>query len=197
MKINSKGSSMYANVTEVDLALAKIYFPILVDMAKAKETLTYSELVEKAKALHPELELVQMAIPVSTGRRLDVVRAFTQDFECPDLSSLVVSKDSGECGSGFTRSFNPEAVRDEVFKYDWSSLKTNFDGFVSAVAEKIKPKKRIKPEEARRLMSDYYQANKNSLPSEIKEFREFLIEMIMEGVSPSDAFLDCIGRISK
>lgn len=188
---------MYVNVTQVDLALATAYFPILVQMAQAKETLTYSQLVEKAKQMYPKNELVQSAIPVSTGRRLDVVRAFTQDFGCPDLSSLVVSKGSGECGSGFTRSFNPEAIREEVFNFDWSSLKTNFDGFVTAVAEKIKPKKRLKPEEARKLMSDYYQANKAQLPSEIKEFREYIIEMISEGISASDAFSDCLSRLTK
>lgn len=188
---------MYVNVTQVDLALATAYFPILVEMAKAKETLTYSQLVEKAKQMYPQNDLVQSAIPVSTGRRLDVVRAFTQDFGCPDLSSLVVSKGSGECGSGFTRSFNPETVREEVFNFDWSSLKTNFDGYVTAAAEKIKPKKRVKPDEARKLMSDYYQAHKGELPSEITEFREYLIEMISEGVSVEDAFTDCQNRIIK
>ena len=186
---------MYVNVTQVDLALAKAYFPILVEMAKAKETLTYSQLVEKAKAIYPQNEIVQTAIPVSTGRRLDVVRAFTQDFGCPDLSSLVVSKGSGECGSGFTRSFNPEAVREDVFGFEWSSLKTNFEGFVASVAEKIKPKKRVKPEEARKLMSDFYLSNKSELPSEIKGFREYLIEMISEGVAVKDAFADCLSRL--
>lgn len=188
---------MYTNVTQVDLALAKAYFPILVEMAKAKETLTYSQLVEKAKAIYPQSELVQSAIPVSTGRRLDVVRAFTQDFGCPDLSSLVVSKGSGECGAGFTRSFNPEAVREDVFGFDWSSLETNFEGFVSAAAAKIKPKKRVKAAEALKLMSDYYQANKAELPPEIKEFRECLIEMISEGILVEDAFEDCRNRLTQ
>lgn len=72
---------MYVNVTQVDLALATAYFPILVEMAKAKETLTYSQLVGKAKQMYPQNDLVQSAIPVSTGRRLDVVRAFTQDLD--------------------------------------------------------------------------------------------------------------------
>lgn len=189
--------AMDAKLTEVDLALAKAYFPILVEMAKARETLTYSQLVERAKAIYPQNEIVQSAIPVSTGRRLDVVRAFTRELGRPDLSSLVVSKGSGECGSGFTRNFNPKAVREDVFGSDWSSLETNFEGFVSAVADKIKPKKRVKPEEARKLMSDYYQANKAQLPPEIKEFREYIIEMISEGVSACDAFSDCLSRLTK
>lgn len=187
---------MYENVTPVDLASAKAYFPILVEVAKAKGTLTYRELVEKAKAIYPENDMVQSAIPVSTGRRLDVVRAFTRDLNRPDLSSLVVSKGSGECGSGFTRNFDPEAAREEVFGSDWSSLETNFDGYVASVAEKIKPKKRVKPEEARKLMSDFYLANKNQLPPEIKEFREYLIEMISEGVEVKDAFSDCVVRLN-
>ena len=188
---------MYVNVTQVDLALATAYFPILVQMAQAKETLTYSQLVEKAKQMYPQNELVHSAIPVSTGRRLDVVRAFTQDFGCPDLSSLVVSKGSGECGSGFTRSFNPEAIREDVFNFNWSSLKANFDGFVTTTADRIKPKVRVKPEMARKLMSDYYLAHKDEFSPEIREFREYLIEIISEGVSVEDAFADCLFRISQ
>lgn len=188
---------MNVNLTQVDLALATAYFPILVEMAKAKEMLTYSRLVEKAKVMYPQNDLVQSAIPVSTGRRLDVVRAFTQDLGCPDLTSLVISKGSGECGSGFTKSFNPEAIREEVFNFDWASLKTNFDGYVTAVSKQIKPKKRVKQDDARKLMYDYYQAHKAELPLEIKDYREYLIEMITEGVSVEDAFADCQTRINK
>ena len=97
--------SFYANVTLTDVQLASSYYPILVDIAKHKHCLTYGELVERAKAEYPDRTVVQKAIAVSAGRRLDVVRMFTAERDLPDLTSLVISKGSGECGTGFTNHF--------------------------------------------------------------------------------------------
>ena len=98
--------SQYAKVTLVDVQLASAYYPLLVDLAKHKHCVTYGELVDKAKAEYPDRQVVQRAIAVSTGRRLDVVRMFTTERNLPDLTSLVINKGSGECGIGFTRSFD-------------------------------------------------------------------------------------------
>lgn len=83
-------------------------------------------MVNQSKALHPNDPIVQKAIPVSTGRRLDVVRMFTKNAKSPDLTSLVVNKVKGECGDGFTRSFNPEKVRDKFQRHNWSKVKAQF-----------------------------------------------------------------------
>lgn len=88
------------------------------EVAKQKQRVTYGELVAKAKLAYPGSEVVQQAIAVSTGRRLDVVRRFTNERGLPDLTSLVVNQGSGECGVGFTRSFDPQAARDAAFDFD-------------------------------------------------------------------------------
>ncbi|XAZ48667.1 hypothetical protein AAHB44_19630 [Pseudomonas simiae] len=86
---------LYENITLIDVQLASVYYPILVDLAKHKHCLTYSELVDRAQCENPDHPVVQNAIPVSTGRRLDVVRLFTNERGLPDLTSLVISKSSG------------------------------------------------------------------------------------------------------
>ena len=63
--------------------------------------MTYSELVAAAVELHPDNEMVQNAIAVSVGRKLEVIKQFVAERELPDLSSLIISKSSSECGSGF------------------------------------------------------------------------------------------------
>jgi hypothetical protein len=47
-----------------------------------------------------------------------------------------------------------------------------------------------KPKEAdaRQLMSDYYRAHKAELPSDIAKYRESIIELLMEGMLPAEAF---------
>lgn len=180
--------SQYTNVTLIDVQLASSYYPLLVDLAKHKHCLTYGELVSRAKEKYPEDSVVQNAIAVSTGRRLDVVRMFTSERELPDLTSLVINKGSGECGVGFTRSFDPRTARDDVFSFDWSVVTTDFDGFVKYTKTAIKPRKPIKETKALELMSTHYQKNKDSLPPSIRESREQIVELIMEGFSPEDAF---------
>lgn len=74
-----QAESFYANITLTDVQLASAYYPILIDLAKHKHCLTYGELVERAKSLHPNKSVVQKAIAISAGRRLDVVRIFTYE----------------------------------------------------------------------------------------------------------------------
>lgn len=43
-------------------------------------------------------------------------------------------------------------------------------------------------DEALQLMADYYRAHKAELPSDIRQFRESIIELIMAGMSAEEAF---------
>lgn len=178
----------YTNVTLVDVHLAAAYYPLLVNFAKCKRPVTYGDLVEQAKQRYPDCPVVQSAIAVSTGRRLDVVRMFTSARNLPDLTSLVINKGSGECGTGFTRSFDPEAARQVVLSFDWSSVSTEFDGFLKHTETVIKPRKAVKEPQALELMYAYYREHKGALPSSVSQHREQIVELIKEGFSPKEAF---------
>jgi hypothetical protein len=171
-----------------DVKLASAYYPILVDLARHKHCLTYGELVKRAKIKYPENDKVQKAIPVSTGRRLDVVRMFTSERDMPDLTSLIISKDSGECGSGFSRNFDPVMAREVVFAFDWSDVTMDFDGFINHTEQALKPRKTVSKGVATKLMSDYNLQHRSTLPADIREQREEIIELIMEGFTQEEAF---------
>lgn len=181
---------LYDNITQLDVELASYYYPILVSVAKnnANALISYSDLVDTAKKQHPENTNIQNAIAVSTGRRLDVVRRFTNEKNYPDITSIVVNKSSGECGQGFTRSFNPTEVRNTVYEFDWSNVTTEFDTFVAKTKTAIIPRKTVKEPEARELMYQYYLAHKTNVPKNISDHREFIIDMIKEGFSVEAAF---------
>lgn len=180
--------SLYKNITLNDIRLASAYYPLLIDLARHKHCLTYSELVERAKNTYPSEPSVQNAIAVSTGRKLDVVRLFTAERNLPDLTSLIISKSAGECGTGFTDHFDPVAARAKVFAFDWSSVSTDFDGFIKHSETVITPRVRIKRPAALKLMSEYYSANKAKLPTGISEHRDLIIDLLMDGFSPTEAF---------
>lgn len=180
--------SLYKNITLNDVQLASAYYPILIDLAKHKHCLTYSELIAKAKEMYPDKVVVQNAIAVSTGRKLDVVRIFTAERELPDLTCLIINKSSGECGIGFTQYFDPIATRDKVFSFDWSAVSSDFDGYIKHTETLITPRKRIKESEARNVMSQFYKQNVQRLPASVREKRELIIELLMEGFSAEEAF---------
>jgi hypothetical protein len=190
--VNEKPESFYKNVTLNDVQLASAYYPILIDLAKHKHCLTYGELVEAAKARYPSKVVVQNAIAVSTGRKLDVVRIFTSERELPDLTCLIVNKGAGECGVGFTKHFDPVAAREKVFAFDWSSVSEDFDGFIDHTEAAVVPRKRIKRPAALKAMSDYYVNRKSELPSAIAEKRDLIIELLMEGFGPEEAFAQAL-----
>lgn len=180
--------SLYANITLNDVQLAAIYYPILIDLARHKHCLTYGELVNRAKGLHPEIDYVQRAIPVSTGRKLDVVRLFTSEREFPDVTSLIINKSVGECGNGVTEHFDPVKLREEVFAYDWSAVSEDFDMYIETAEQKATPPVRLSRKDAMNMTLDYFKVNRLSLPKTISRHRDDIINLILEGYETEDAF---------
>lgn len=176
-------SSNYNNVTTIDLEVASLYYPILIGKAKSGSTVTYGELVQSAKDLHPDNTTIQKTIPVSIGRRLDVVRMFTNERNLPDVTSLVIN-----ASTNVPSQPRLIVVQSSVFAFDWTNIKAEFDGFIERTKIAIKPRKKVKENEALQLMSEHYQANKGTLPANVRERRELIIELIMEGFSAEDAF---------
>lgn len=180
--------SQYANITSLDVHLASRYFPLLVGYARKKETVSYSALVDAAKGVYPKDSQVQNAIAVSTGRRLDVVRLFTQERNLLDLSALVIGKSRGEVGSGFPKGVDPVEIRKKIFEFDWSAISTEFEGFVANTKEMIKTRKRRKESDALQLMGEFYKSHKDELPENISEQRMYILELLMEGFSAEETF---------
>ena len=52
----------------------------------------------------------------------------------------------------------------------------------------VRPTRKPKEAEALQLMSDYFQLHKSELPADIRKHREFIIELLMEGMLPVEAF---------
>ncbi|MBS9996653.1 hypothetical protein J4H39_05015 [Vibrio alginolyticus] len=180
--------SLYANITLNDVQLAAVYYPILVELARHKHCLTYGELVKRAKESHPDIEYVQRAIPVSAGRKLDVVRLFTSERGLPDVTSLIINKTAGECGNGVTEYFDPVKLRDEVFAYDWSSVSDDFDMYIETAEQKATPPVRLSRADAMAMTLDFFKANRASLPKAISQHRDDIINLILEGYKTEEAF---------
>ncbi len=186
----------HLNITEIDLAVAAALYPILVECARESpaRTMTYKALLTEAQARLPNDEAVQNAIPVSLGRRLDVVRMFL-DKEClPDITVLIVNAGTGEVGSAFGA--DPDTVRAEVAAFDWSAVSEEFSLHISGLRRSLEATKRpkISRDTAKQMMSEYARDNQAMLPKDIARKREVIIDLICAGQLPKDAFKIAAGE---
>ncbi len=198
-------SDKYDNVTLIDVKLASVYYPILIDLAKHKQRLTYGQLIARAQELNPDIAEVQNAVPVGTGRRLEVIRYFTAQHGYPDLTSLIVNKSSGECGEWVLKRFDPDKLREEVLKFDWNQATDDFDGFIKRTHEQVLANSQRKPRapktndvqkkaRAEKVMYEYYKKHKNSLPPTITKKRDFVVKLLMQGIGVEEAFLQAAAQ---
>ena len=187
------------NITETDLAIASALYPVMVECARQSppKKLTYGQLLDEAQERFPEIEAVQRAIPISLGRRLDVVRMFLNEHALPDLTSLIVNADTGEVGSAFGA--DPVHVREQVAAFDWSTVSEEFvlhiEGLRNTAMARARPKR--KRDEAKKLMSAHYQQHRAALPKGIEEHRELIIELLIDGLSVEEAFEAAIAEVRK
>ena len=189
--------------TETDVALAIAYYPMLIELSARQEKITFDQFVQNAKARYPKDQAVQNAIAISTGRRFEFVRIFTELNGLPDLSAWVVNK-AGKNSTAYTADYDPEVERENSANADWSLYHSEWDNHVAELKKLAIKLKRRKPEEARKLMADFARKmrakieasipNKKKLPYAllIKPYRSLILESLMEGKDLELAFNDLI-----
>lgn len=178
--------SQYPNTTRLDVYLAKIYAEVLLTCAIEKRTTTYLGLIQAARQIYPQDPHLVNAIPVSTGRRLDVIRVYTLENNLPDLTALVLSSVTDKPGA-----LGPQdpAILQSVLSFNWQGITITFDNIVFDISPKHLPQKRGNTKsQALQQMSDYYKANKTNLPADIAKHRDEIIGLILAGYAPEQAF---------
>ena len=89
------------NITELDLELAGLFYPILIELAKNDAPLTYSGLKARAKHEHPgHGASVDRCADQAVGRRLEVIRRFTSSKDYPDVSARPCQRDVAGASAG-------------------------------------------------------------------------------------------------
>jgi len=195
------------NVTKTDEVLADVYLTILIQIAMTGGKLQYGELVAYAKQQNQNIAAVQNALARTAGRILSVIRNFTNSEGLPDLSSLVINKKTGECASNVNNLFDPVEERKRVYATDWSLVINKFKLFIVALKELAsketinKKQKRLpKPigiteAAASKMKWDYYKENEKTLDPKIATKADFIVSLIMKGVSVEEAFKQALDSI--
>lgn len=185
--------------TDTDVALAKAYYPMLCELAKESREVTFKEFVEEAKKRYPNVEEVQNAIPVSTGRRLEFIRRYTKRNDLPDLSAWVVSQ-AGTNSEEYLADFDPIAEREASTQVNWEDYEGEWGDYVVELVKSTIKVKRRKEKDALTLMGEHFLKVKDRIPNPknrplievTKHFRAGVIEGLMEGKDVEDVFNDVI-----
>lgn len=189
--------------TLLDIELAKLYFEVLVTLAKTspEKTITYGDLVKETRSQFANNPIVQSAIATNIGRRLDALREFTSSHQLPDLSALAVNQDTGDNGVGFKRSFDGDFVRQQIAAFDWNAVRVGFDDFITHEKhafqlrqEKKKRPKKISETEAREIWWNFAKGRKAETSQVTLDLKEKIIQLITNNVSPQEAMQQVCGQ---
>jgi hypothetical protein len=84
-------------------------WPILVLAARNRQTLTY-QIVEQSTGM----------MAPGVGKCLDPIQSYCRVHKLPPLTVLVVGKDDGMPGTGFSAAADVPMAQAEVYKHDWT-----------------------------------------------------------------------------
>ncbi|QPN45508.1 hypothetical protein I5S86_01020 [Priestia aryabhattai] len=173
--------------TLLDVQLARLLYPQLIELATAGQVLTYGQLIERAKARYPDDQRVANLIPVRMGRILWVIYDFVEERQLPRLTLIIVSAEDQYPGSAMWR-HDCHAEQQRCFDFDWSIVDQEFDMYGQRSEKAVTPLRRLPREQAKQLMAAHYRDPAYVYPSGIRALREAIIENIMNGLSVEEAF---------
>lgn len=173
--------------TLLDVQLARLLYPLVIDVAQIKATCTHTDLIAVAKARYPDDQRIANLIPVRMGRILWVIYNFVEARGYPRLTLVIVSKTDKYPGSAMWQ-HDCEQEQQRCFDFDWTKVDREFDLYGEQAEKTVTPVKRLTREAARQLMSDHYYANRSNYPANITELRETIIENIVNGMNVEEAF---------
>jgi hypothetical protein len=177
--------------TDLQLHIASLYYPILLQLAKDKVVITYKELIQKAQALNPNDVAIKNMIPVRSGNVLGVLYHFAEMNDLPRITTLIV-KQAGECGRGISKSHDCPVERDRCFAFDWSDEQPKFWDFIaqSKTANTTKRVRRVPLnfERALDIAWAYYLSNKTRLTNETRIAIEKIAKALSTGKTTEEAF---------
>lgn len=189
--------------TQTDYVLAKAYYPLLINIVKNQQEVTFQQFVENAKSKYTEIKEVQNAIPVTTGRRLEYIRMFTIKEKLPDLSAWIVSK-KGTNSEAYLAEFNPVLEREKTAKIDWNSYDEKWQQYLEKLNKETLILKKRTRKEALELMAKHAKLLEDKIkalvpnPKKLKyfeliePFREPILQDLMDGKDVEDCFNDAI-----
>ncbi len=191
------------NITIVSVALARLYFAVLLEHLKAQleqpdhardVTIRYGTLVERTRQAYPEAPYIEAAIATNVGTRLLVVQLICERLRLPNLACLAVNA-TGKPGIAYQNARDRDSDKAAVLSFDWSQVDADianaFDVEANEAAQRaVKPQTRaVSEDDARQALYDASRANPDAYKVDYYQ-REAMVRLIMKGLSIDEAYAE-------
>lgn len=145
----------------------------------------YSDILQKAKALDPDDDKLQRAVPIGIGMKLLFVEAFCVSHGYPNLACLAVNRATGMPGDRYKGDW--EAEKRAVAAFDWSTAQAKLDAYVRHAKLVATPRKRRSHDDALEQRWKHYSANRQAYAGFTEEDRDEVLNLLIEGFEPDEA----------
>ena len=108
-----------------------------------------------------------------------------------DSVAYALGKGSAAAWTGFWVSHLTQRVGDQRETATRTTLIESYTRLVSPAAQRGK---KLKEPDAVKAMHEHFQANREALPASIRDHRDLIVTLIMEGIAPEAAFTKAIEK---
>lgn len=108
-----------------------------------------------------------------------------------DAASYALGKDMAAAWTGFWVSHLTQRAGDQRQAAEKSTL---IESFTRLAAPAAKRGKKLKEPEAVKAMHEHFTANRATLPATVREHRDVIVSLIMDGLSPDTAFATALEK---
>jgi len=180
--------------TDIDNIAARCYFPMLKEIAKSRNELTYKEFNELAKLIYPDIEEIQKAVAINLSRRFEYIRLYLIENKLPDLSAWIVNSQLTSPPE-YKNDFDPRNEREQTLKENWDLYPGDPDWgpaiILTQEAMDLLKKRTVKS--ATKLMARTAIKYKDRLDYKSKKLaneRDDILRELMNGKDPAEVFSD-------
>lgn len=167
--------------TLLDVQLARLLYPLLVEIAGGKTPRSTQQLLHLAHSRYLDDRRVGQLIPLRLNRVLAVVRLFTERNGLPDLTRSVLAPRQQQAAL-------LEYEQGDCFGFDWESVTTDFNLYGAAAERALTPRHRLSRKTATRVMSEYYYEHREEYAQVMRQLREVVIDNLVNGMGVAEAF---------
>ena len=106
-------------LTDKDVEIARLYGPLLKNVARTRTTENYEDFIDTAKNVYlPQHPLINNVLPVSIGRRFECFRLYLLFNDLPDITAWIVGA-NGQNSKQYKGDFNYFSERQKSQSTTW------------------------------------------------------------------------------
>lgn len=167
--------------TLLDIQLARLLYPLLVDIARVGKPRTPQQLVQMAQARYPDERRIGHLIPQRIPRILAAISAFAERQSLPNLAVIIVNaRDPLDSAT--------QAEQLRVCDCHWRAVSQAFNLYGATAERALSLPARRSREAATQLLGEHYAAHRDRYGKAMRYLREVIIDNLVNGMEVEQAF---------